>query len=70
LAAELLGTAERLREEMGALVPACERAELAAVRAQIADRIGAEALDRASALGRWQDVTVLVERIRLGSAAR
>ncbi len=70
LAAELLGTAGRLRDEMGALVPACERAQLAAIRAQIVDRVGAEVFERASALGWWQDVTALVERIRLGSAAR
>ncbi|SEG89996.1 Predicted ATPase [Thermomonospora echinospora] len=70
LAAELLGTAGWLRDGMGALVPACERAELAATRARIVDRIGAEAVERASALGRWQDVTALAERVRLGSAAR
>ncbi|RAY12828.1 hypothetical protein DPM19_22680 [Actinomadura craniellae] len=63
LAAALLGTAARLRDEMGAAVPACERPALTGTRAALADRLGAEPFERAHTMGRLQDVPALVERL-------
>ncbi|MFI0448631.1 BTAD domain-containing putative transcriptional regulator [Actinomadura sp. 6N118] len=71
LAAGLLGTAGRLRDETGAQVPACERPELARTQARIVNRIGPEAFERAYAMGRWQDVGVLIGQLaELAEAGR
>ncbi|HTX01452.1 MAG TPA: tetratricopeptide repeat protein, partial [Acidimicrobiales bacterium] len=52
LAARLLGAAQRLRAELGAPVPPCERAELGASAAALERRLGAEGYERALAAGR------------------
>lgn len=56
-AAALLGTARRLRDEMGADVPACERPELARTRSGLMDRIGRVAFEQAYAEGfGWREI--------------